>query len=70
VAIQLWRPLWARLAGRPVNSVTSYDVSGALEKKLREWIEDALYAEDEDRIALRLDIPDAFEDPSYLYDES
>lgn len=71
VSIRLWRPLSARLAGKPVSAVVTYDASDALEKKLREWVDESLeYDEDQYRIALRLDIPEAFEDKDYLHDES
>lgn len=44
--------------------------SESLERQLRSWIEESLYDEDIERIALRLDLLDAFDDNSYLYDES
>jgi hypothetical protein len=71
VLIRLWRPLSARLAGKPISAITTYGASDALEQKLRGWIDEGLdYDEDQQRIALRLDIPDAFEDKDYLHDES
>lgn len=61
VSIRLWRPLAARLAGKSVSAIVTYDASDALEKKLREWVDEPLYDdEDQQRIALRPDIPDAF----------
>lgn len=70
MTIRLWRPLRARDAGTPVSSLTSTSPSESLERLLRAWIEESLYDEDVERIALRLDMPDAFDDSSYFYDES
>jgi hypothetical protein len=70
MAIRLWRPLAARQLGKPTRALLNHDVSETLEKKLRSWIEDGLYAADQERIALRLNIPEALDDPVYLYDES
>jgi len=70
VTIRLWRPLRAREAGKPVSRITSDSPSEGLEKQLRSWIEESLYPEDVERIALRLNIPEAFDDSAALYDES
>ena len=68
--IRLWRSLSNRESGKPLASLTTSDVSQALAVKLRSWIEEALSGSDShERIALRLDIPEALEDPSVLYDE-
>lgn len=70
MTIRLWRPLRAREAGQPVSNIMSDSPSEILERQLRSWIEESLYQEDAERISLRLNIPDAFDDSSYLYDES
>ena len=64
-----WRPLHAREAGEPVISQTSDSASVSLEMALRSWIYEALDDEDAKRIAVRLDIPDALDHTSALYDE-
>lgn len=69
MTIRLWRSLRAREAGRPVSSILSGSPSESLERQLRTWIEESLYDDDVQRIALRLDIPDAFDDSTYLYEE-
>lgn len=70
MTIRLWRPLRPREAGKPLSSLTSYSPSESLELQLRSWIEDSLYDDDVQRIAVRLNIPDAFDDSSCLYDDS
>jgi len=73
VSIRIWRPLSARLAGKPVISIVTTAPADALEMKLREWLKEALELEDEEtihRLAVRLNKPDAFEEAEYLYDES
>lgn len=69
MTIRLWRPLRAREANRPISSITSDSPSESLEKQLRSWIEESLYTEDAERIAVRLNIPEAFDDSCYLYEE-
>lgn len=70
MTIRLWRPLHARMAGRSLISITSENPTESLERQLRTWIEEFISDEDAARIAVRLDIPEAFDDNSALYDES
>ena len=67
MSIRLWRPLNARLAGKSVSTIATSVPSDALEPKLRQWIEEAIYyEEDAQRVAIRLDIPEAPDDVMYL----
>ena len=68
---KLWRPLQARLAGKPFLNVTTDIPSDPLERKLREWIEESISGQEEvvHRIAVRLDMGDALDDESYLWEE-
>jgi hypothetical protein len=63
-------PLRARESRRPLSGIVTPVVSDALDKQLRAWIEASLYQGDAERIAVRLDIQEALEDDSCLYDEA
>jgi len=68
---KLWRPLRARLAGKPVITLVSTVPSDPLERKLREWLEEVLSSEDEEiihRLAVRLDNAEAMDDREQLYE--
>jgi hypothetical protein len=69
MSIRLWRQLFAREAGKPVTGLMTSVMTESLERRLREWIESAIFLDDQERLALRLDIPEAFEDAEYLYQD-
>lgn len=68
---KLWRPLQARLAGKPFLSITTDIPSDPLERKLREWIEESISGQEEavHRIAVRLDMDDALDDEAHLWND-
>jgi hypothetical protein len=68
---KLWRPLQARLAGKPFPSITTDIPSDPLERKLREWIEESISGQEDvvHRIAVRFDMGDALDDETYLWND-